>query len=164
MKLNLLWGTAPRNGYINVDPFGFGDEEKVLGELHNLDDVVDDNEAEEIIAEDVIDYLPRDKVIDTIKHWISKLCHGGTLIIGGVDVYEVARSFANYEIGLDDVNYLLHGRQEEPYQQKLTNFTLMGLRDLLLNNGMRIIKCRGTSFNEDSTERNLYMFIEARRP
>jgi len=164
MKLNLLWGTNPRNGYTNVDPFGFGDEQKTLGSLHQLNDIVDDNEAEEIIAEDVIDFLPRDSVVETIQHWISKLCHGGTLIIGGVDAYEVARAFANYEINLADLNYLLHGKQEEPHQQKLTNFTLVGLRDLLMENGMKIIKCRGTAFNEASTERNLYMFIEARRP
>ena len=166
MKLNLLWSGHALNGYVNVDPFGFGDENKVVADLKNLDDVVDDSEAMEIIAEDIIDFLPLGDVEDAINHWIKKLRHGGRIIVGGVDMFEACKAFSTYTIDLAMANYLLHGAQEQPWEERHANFTLLGLAQFLEDRGLKIITKRGygVSSNRAGYEKNYHMYVEAMRP
>ncbi len=166
MKLNLLWSGHALNGYINVDPFGFGEEGKVVADVKNLDDVVDDAEATEIIAEDIIDFLPLGDVERVIEHWIKKLRHGGKIIVGGTDMFEVCKAFSNYTIDLAMANYLLHGAQEKPWEERHANFTLIGLAQFLKERGLNIISKRiyGMSASGAGYEKNYHMYVEAVRP
>ena len=62
MKINLLLDGHALSGYKNIDPYGYGDETKVVGDVENLHDIVEDAEATEILALDIIDFLPLDSI------------------------------------------------------------------------------------------------------
>lgn len=166
MKLNLILNGEPLTGYTNVDPYGFNNSDKVVADLRNLDDVVDDAEAEEIIAEDVIDFLPLNDIESAINHWIKKLRHGGRIVIGGVDMYEVCKAFSSYSIDLATTNRILHGPQDKPYNERHANFTIIGLSDFLEERGLKILSKRVYGFNLNDVEqrKQFHMFVQAQRP
>ena len=156
-KINLLYGSGDvLHTHLNLDPFTSKETDVLIrADVKNLDDFVDDAEAQEIIALDVIDYIPLTDVNKVIKHWVSKLRHGGTLIIGGTDLFEVSKSFAQYRIDITRANKLIHGEQSKPYLIKRTNFTVLGLSDYLSSLGLKLQKKRVNDF---------IMTVEATRP
>jgi hypothetical protein len=156
MKIQLLYGHGDlMSGYVHVNPFDTAPADGVCScPLDNLE-IVDDAEATEILAMDVIDYLPIPEVNNTIRHWVSKLAHGGRIIIGGTDLYEVCKAFANYSVSITEANYLLHGEQTQPHLTKKVNFTSLGLSEYLTKElGLKLIKCRHNGFD---------MVVEAER-
>ena len=95
MKLNLLWGTGhPLSGYTNIDPHSYNKEGIVNGDITKLDEFVEDSEATEILATNIIDYLPYYIVGSTISAWVKKLRRGGKIIIGGVEIQELCKIFS----------------------------------------------------------------------
>ena len=156
-KINLLYGSGDvLHTHLNLDPFT-SDETDVLtrSDIKNLDSFVDDAEAQEIIALDVIDYIPLTDINAVIKHWVSKLRHGGLLIIGGTDLFEVSKAFAQYRLDITEANKLIHGEQSKPYLVKRTNFTTLGLADYLSSLGLKLQKKRINDF---------HLTVEATRP
>lgn len=153
MKLNLIYGEGDYlNGYLNLHPFAMQETEQPkirIADIKNLDRWVSNAEATEIIATDVIDYLLIQEVPQIIAHWISKLRHGGKIVIGGTDMLEVSKAFHEYEIDLQTVNKLLHGQQTQPHLVKRVNLTLMGIKTFLQtdNHGLKIIKTRRAGYN-----------------
>ena len=157
VKINLLYGSGDvLHTHLNLDPF-VAEETDVLirSDVKNLDSFVDDAEAKEIIALDVIDYIPLTDINKVIEHWVSKLRHGGSLIIGGTDLFEVSKAFAQYRLDITKTNKLIHGEQHKPYLIKRTNFSMLGLVDFLSALGLKIQKKRVNNF---------HMTIEATRP
>ena len=157
MKINLLYGHGDLlQSHINIHPFALEETDNLkIGDIRNLDRVVADAEATEIIAADVIDYLGLDDINPTIDHWIKKLRHQGTLIIGGCDSYDAAKALVQYEIDLETFNMLIHGTQDAPHLFKKTCLTLPGLVDYLEQHGLKIIKKRRNGLN---------YVVEAQRP
>lgn len=143
MKLNLVWGTGPEYGidYLTINPFVQQENEHIKrGDVCNLDNMVDNGELQELIAYDVIDYVDKSRVIPTIQHWLGKIAHGGKVVIGGVDMYEVSRGLTRYELDVIQANELLHGAGDKPYMLKRTNFTILGICDVLTSCNFKIIK------------------------
>lgn len=146
MKLNLIWDIDNANIYgedfINLCPFLNQEQHNIKrGNIMNLDNVVDNGEAETIIATNIIDYLELKVVVPTIQHWVSKIQHGGKIIISGTDMYEICRNFTRYNITLVQTNEILHGKySDKPYLVKKTQFTLKGLCELLIDCGLKIEK------------------------
>ncbi len=141
-KLNILLNATcdVRAGYINVDPFApDGDKDRIKGDPAALGPIVDAAEAEEIIALGILDYLPFGKVEEVVKHWISRLAHGGKLTVGTTDFLELSRLSHLRLISLDDFNRILHGEQREVWQFKKSSCSLNLLTELLVNNGLRIL-------------------------
>lgn len=98
--------------------------------------IVGDAECTEILADDLIDYIPLEKMGE-ILGWIrSKMRHGCKLILGGTDIYEVSRAFSSYYIGLNDLNKLLYA------QNKSAVLTLPALVELVQQLGLKIISKR----------------------
>lgn len=133
MKINLTMGNdPPKTGYEN------------LTDVRNLDSTVCDAEATEILALDVIDYIPIDKTNKTLDHWISKLRMGGKLIVGGVDAFSVAKAFSSYQIGINEYNELIHGVN----RLRLVSLTMGGLVDYFkTKHELKIIKKRYYEFS-----------------
>ena len=159
MRINLLYTEEePRSGYLNVSPFATEetDELKIGDPTFKLSAWVDDAEATEIVANDVIDYLPADIVMDVLSHWVAKLRHGGTLIIGGTDLYEVCKGFTTYAIDVHQANAHLHGHAaDNPQFVKKITLTALGLSNFLATMGLTIIKKRVTGY---------HFIVEAKRP
>ena len=156
-KINLLYGSGDvLDTHLNLDPFTAEETDALIrADVKNLNDFVDDAEAEEIIALDVIDYMPLRDINTVIEHWVSKLRHGGSLIIGGVDLLEVSKAFVQYRLDITQMNQLVHGEQSKPYLVKRVNFTATGLVDYLTELGLKLQKKRVNNF---------HMTIEAIRP
>jgi hypothetical protein len=149
MKLNLLYGHGDHlQEYVNVNPFALEETDNVrIADVKQLDGIVEDAEATQIIASDVVDYLSLDEINPVLDHWISKMRHGATLWIGGCDSYDAAKALTQFEIDLETFNMLLHGTQDQPHLFKKTCLTLTGLCEYLEDKGLKIIKKRRNGLN-----------------
>jgi len=169
MKINIIVGSSNyKSGYINIDPTlkrkaesvsldNANDEQSnvVKADIRNIDDIVANSECNELIAEDVLDYLELSESRKVLSHWISKLRHGGKIIVGGTDVYEVCRLFCKQAIDLNTFNSVIHGGFSELWDVKMSHSTMEDLQEFLESQGVRIIKKRIQGFK---------MIIEGERP
>ena len=142
MKINISVGGKPKNGYVNIDP----SVNKQWDKIKNLDHVADDSECNEIIAEDMVDFLSSDDLEKTIQHWVSKLRHSGKIVIGGTDMYEVCKHFFQKGISTKDANILIHGEQKEAWDFRINQTTIENLESILSNLGIDILKKRSSNF------------------
>lgn len=157
-KVNLIYGSGDIiHTHININPFA----EKADGvnviraDVKNLDKHVDDSELNELRAEDVLNYIEIDKVESVLNNWCQKIRLGGKIVIGGIDLMEVCKSFCEYKSDLTEANILLHGSQDKPYLIRKSSFTAIGLSEYLKSRfNFNIIKKRVNSYT---------MTIEARR-
>lgn len=157
MKINLLYGHGDfLQSHLNINPFSLEETESMkIGDIRNLDGWVDDAEATEIIAMDVIDYFSLAEVNPILDHWISKLRHGGKIVIGGCDALDAAKALSQYELDLQTFNMLIHGTQDQPHLYKKTTLTLIGIVEYFREHGLKIIKQRKHGIN---------YVVEAKRP
>lgn len=156
MKVNLLWGNGdPISGYVNIDPHSYDKENITNGDVTNLDDIIDNSEATEILAADIIDYLPHEVGIKTIGHWVTKLRHKGKLTVGGSDIYEISKVFSQKAIGLKEALEAMHGTQQKPWDFKVSHSTVSDLSEVLESYGLTVLKKRVNG---------LRMVVEAMRP
>jgi 2-succinyl-5-enolpyruvyl-6-hydroxy-3-cyclohexene-1-carboxylate synthase len=156
-KINLLIDSPNvKDGYVNIDPFTQdGNQAKISGAVSKLDHTVDNGEASEIIAEDVIDYLGPDYVDKAINNWLSKLQHGGIIVIGGTDIRVVCKSYFLRQLNTVEVNNLLYGEQKNVQQYKKSCLTIHEVCELLKSLGLKIILKRHDGFR---------YLIKAKRP
>ena len=109
MKLHLcekpddIW-----SGYLNVHPQAPEHPDCFAGPWDGLSLVCEANEATEIVADDVLDRFPSDRVDDVLSGWLSRLAHGGELHLSFVDARPVCRAFYEDRLDLGALNALLH--------------------------------------------------------
>lgn len=146
MKVNLMYGQGDvLHTHLNINPFA---EEVVEGkivrsDIKNLDRFLDDGELSELVALDVIDYLPIVEIERILQNWTNKLKHGGRIILGGTDLFEVAKSLSQYRLDIAEANRLLHGSQAKPFMLKRISFSAVGLSTFLTEKfGLQILKKR----------------------
>ena len=159
MKINITIGSSHFiNGYLNIDPITGQDvegAEAIRADVRNLDNLAMDSECKEIIAEDILDYLEKEDARAALSNWVSKLRHGGKIIVGGTDIYEACKQFYHRVIPLDEFNRIIHGTLENPWEVKLSHSTLFELETELKRLGIKILKKRINGLN---------MIIEGERP
>jgi len=146
MRVNLLFDNpgAVRSGYLNIDPFAPTPDThgRVVGDVNNLDKLVENGEAEEIVAHDILGYFPPQQVDEVLGNWLGKLAHKGILTVACPDVGEAARQFLQNLIRIEDYNVLLHGEQTEGWQLRRSSFTLPLLVGVFTTRGFRVIQKR----------------------
>ena len=131
LKINI--GGSPLSGFTNLTK-----------EQFNLDTICEAAECTEIIVENTLEYFPLQEVEVLINHWVSKLRHGGTLIIVANHLTKICKSYVNKEINMADANILLFGGRQssvDPMEVQ-TMFTTLGLKVLkcTLDNYRFIVK------------------------
>jgi hypothetical protein len=141
MKLNLTLGGTPKNGYLNIDPY-FEAEGKTKADLGNLNEYVDDNECSQILALDILEYLPVPVADQILNHWISKLAHNGQLILSATNVRQVCKCIINKSLPLDVSNELLYGSQRYDWEVKRGMVDIERLTSALQSKGLRILSKR----------------------
>jgi hypothetical protein len=150
MRVNLIYGPSsePKTGYLNIHPFAEQEDETTkMCDVRNLDLHVCDAEVTDLVAVDVVDYIPLPEITDVIDHWVSKLRIGGKMTIGAVDAYSVAKAFAEYQIDLDAFNQLILGAQTSPGDHKSNVLTMASLVNYLeLKHNLTIIHKRYDGF------------------
>jgi len=169
MKINItLGGASYKAGHVNIDPTlkrlgediilenANDDQTNVIkADVRNLDEVALENECLEIVAEDILDYLQINESRTVLAHWISKLRHGGKIIVGGTDIAEVCRMFYKRAIDLESLNEIIHGSFEESWSVKLSHTTMEELVLFLESQGIKVTKKRIEGFK---------MIVEGERP
>lgn len=137
MKLNLTLGHPPINGYLNVDPF-FDHDGKTKCDLDKLE-CVDDGECSEILAIDVLEYVPVPIADQTLTHWVSKLAHKGVLVIGGTNLRQVCKCILDKTLDIDRANQILYGEQRFPGDLKYGMVDMERLCAALQTKGLKVI-------------------------
>ena len=115
--------------------------------LEDLDKLskFDNGELDELVIEDVVDYLPSDKAEETVLKLVKLVAKGGKLIVGCSEAYEISKAFTSFNISLMDYNKLVYG--SDPNLPKRLGITAISLADLLSKvAGMKILKKRVNKF------------------
>lgn len=146
--------------HINPDDELGGYTNICLGLVDNRNDEVnahvDDAEANEIILNNVLEYILLTEITDFLGFIIGKLRHDGTLVITGVDAYTVAKDYVAYKLSIEDFNILLHGAQQDEHFIKTATLTLHGLVNFLQEEfGLEVVR---------KTLEDYTYVIEAKRP
>lgn len=153
MKVNLFVEGQPLNGFLNLTPRmdkNNNSSDLKYADIENIDEHVDDAEVDEFVAADTLDFVSLQNVHNVLEHWIKKVRMGGTIVIGGVDIYEVARNLSCHNIDVNQANMLLHGSDIPRNVQ----FTSLGLREYLENRfGFKVLKVKSEGFNYVITAR-----------
>ena len=75
-KINLIYGEGDVfHTHLNINPFAEKPDGKIIvrDDLSNIDKYADDSELSELIATDVIDFLPANKTSEILENWIKKM-------------------------------------------------------------------------------------------
>jgi hypothetical protein len=143
-KLNLGSGHDYRDGYINVD----------LYERHNPDLIADITELamlpsggyDEIIAQDVLEHLERNKVSAALAEWSRLMAEGGTLRIRVPSLVHMVLALChpdNKSIEkADEINHMIFGTQAYSGDYHLTGFNTVILEARLAECGLKV--CEAT--------------------
>lgn len=127
MKVNILLNSNQiEQDHLNIDPYATKKSVgKVYGNIVNLDEVVHHNSCEEFLARDVIDYIDRNVTPMVLENWLSKIRHGGRIVIGGTDLVEATQAIGLGRVDTNEGMMLLYGTQDKPKKQCLSIFDLM---------------------------------------
>jgi hypothetical protein len=136
MKLNLFVEGVALNGYVNITPLPA--KGSVLGDLRNLDPHCGQAEATEIRATGVLDYVHHSEIIETLRNWVSKLRHGGKLVVGGLEIEEIARLAYIGEYTPHETNQLIFGSGNNYAQLKRGCHSIEDICELLAACGLHI--------------------------
>jgi len=133
MKVNITQFPTTLEGYVNVNTTEHS--------ITNLNGVCQDAECTEIIAQ-VLDYVHAHKLVPTLKGWVSKLRHGGVLVIGGTDILEVSRGVVNGTINIADANRAFFGAVDMGSYIKSSAFNCAEICTILKEIGLVVDKKR----------------------
>lgn len=136
MKLNLLIGGAALNGYLNADQVFNGQSDRVQAELQDLDPIVDHNECEEVLALDILDFMPLSMRQKTLHGWMTKVAHGGTITLSCLDLNEFTRQVYNGNLhDTYQVNQILFGPVTHTWSIRKSICTLSDTVQMIMSTG-----------------------------
>jgi len=127
MRLNLGCGKDVKKGYLNIDIRDLPGV--IVADVSDPIVMLRFFGAEEILAYDIIEHLPRQVAHDTLRLWYDMLANGGVLRIRCPDILH-ATSLRDIR-GDEWLEQLLYGGQDYPENQHLCGFT-RGMMERLL--------------------------------
>ncbi len=140
MKLNLGCGADIRNGYINIDilpPNKMPPDVYKQGDIQSLDWLVKDDNVEEILAMDCLEYLPVNAVHPAVSNWANKLVSGGIMKILVPDCHAVAKAFSIGQLNLSEYLTLMFDTHSNK-DKRLSAIDVKTLFEILQNLGLSI--------------------------
>lgn len=145
MKVRISVGESEKlNGYLNIDPITKFDD--VAVDIRDIGEHVDDSSCKSFIIDHVLGFLEKEESKKVLIQYMKKIRHEGTIVISELDAYEIAKSFYRREIDLDFFNEAVHGSFDEPWDVKMSSFTINELIDILEENNFQITKKRLNGF------------------
>ena len=146
MKVNIICGGHALTGYVNIDPLARDEPNKVAADFGNLDKLIHDAEATEILALEVLHYIPFHKLSAVLSNWVKKLRINGKIAVGGYDIGDVCKSYANKTCGLEDLNALIYGGETNPLAFS-SAVSMSYLKDMIESLGLKILKKRKNGYH-----------------
>lgn len=114
MKVNLFGDI--RNGYVNIVnqvPDGLADLPEnthvVVGDMGNLDPILENNSVEEIILSVPMNVLYPAHIVPVLQHWKDKLKSGGKLVLTFVDIRRLGKFIHSGELSLQQIDGMVFG-------------------------------------------------------
>jgi len=142
MKINMCFDNKNLilQDYKNIDPFALPNDKfgRISCHPDNLNLIVNDGQAEEIIANMVLNYISHKKLYSVLKTWSNKLSHNGTLEIFYIDLIEVARLITTGQIEENDAIKLIYGSQKEEWDFFKSSISIYELKMFFENEGLVI--------------------------
>ena len=139
-KLNLGCGGDIRSGYLNVDMNAWGGPD-LVADIRKLD-FLPSQGYEEIVAQDVLEHLPRSDTLRVLMQWNRPLRPGGRLVLRLPSVLGVAdllRQPAHQTPEMhEELMQALFGSQAYTGDFHYTSFTEVLLRHYLAEAGFRV--------------------------
>ena len=144
MKLQLSVNKAPLNGYLNLDHSPVRPEEQpaYTGTFGDLSALVEISECKEILADEILDFISAKDTFVILEYWSKLLRHGGYLIVGGTDLYEVSKAVSNQTLNIREANEILHGIDIK----RINQMSIVDLCELLKSLGLKIMSKRINGF------------------
>jgi len=139
-QVNLGCGFDRRDGYLNVDFQSFHKPD-LVADVRDLG-MLPDGYYEEIVAQDVLEHLPRTEVLPTLQGWSRKLAPGGRLVLRVPDVVGLVKLLARRPT-LEDHEVLLQnlfGTQAYTGDFHMFGFTEVVLRHYLALSGLEPVE------------------------
>ena len=137
-KLNLGCGWDHREGYLNVDIHDFHKPD-LVADVTNLE-MLPSGAYSEVIAQDVLEHLPRQSTVEVLREWSRLLRPGGTLhlrVPSVIDLAELMRRPENQTIEQQELFIqCLFGTQAYTEDCHYTTFTEPLLRHYLAQAGL----------------------------
>ncbi len=142
MKLNLLLdneaGCIP--DALNLDPMASQGQKTVLCDITILDEYVEDGEADEIVARNILSYFDAGRVTEIISQWVKKTARGGSLTISDVDIVQAWKAYNRAELNFIELNHCLYGEQQRPWMFRKVGLCLQEVCEALLACGMEVVE------------------------
>ena len=130
MKIRVHINDFTHSGYENVH----------ISKIDSVFQNYDTGEVDKIWLDDVIDYVPVQDAENFIRKTVSLLKRGGSIIVSGIDLYEVCKSMSNYNISVAEANKLLYAG-ENGLVKKLC-FTTPAAANVVESLGLKILTKR----------------------
>lgn len=132
MKINMSFDNKDLilENYQNIDPLALPNDKYGRINCHpdNLNLIVNDGQADEIIANMVLNYISHKKLYSVLKSWSNKLAHNGTLEIFYIDLIEVARLITTGQITEQNAIQLVYGSQKEEWDTFKSSISIYELK------------------------------------
>src|SRR3990167_3307760 len=144
MKINIGCGTDIRKDFLNVDIRNLPSTD-VTCDAIDLRNFIKNEEVEFIVAQHLLEYIPRDQLLIALEEWTRILKPSGILEIRVTDIKEVTKALylntISKEMGLhhEMVLSLLYGKRAHQYDVKYNGFTSEFLQGILVGQGFEII-------------------------
>ena len=146
MKVNIICGGHALTGYVNIDPLAENEPDKVAADFGNLDNLIHDSEATEILALEVLHYIPFDNLPKVLSNWVKKLRINGKIAVGGYDVGDICKSYVNKSCSIGDLNTLLYGDGTSPLVVT-SALSMTYLKEMIEQFGLKILKQRKNGYH-----------------
>jgi predicted SAM-dependent methyltransferase len=141
-RLNLGCGYDIRAGYLNVDVNDFHSPD-LVADVTNLH-MLPAGRYREILAQDVLEHLPRTATVDVLREWNRLLAVGGTVhlrVPSVLDLSLLLRAPENQSVEMQEkLIQCLFGTQAYSEDTHLTTFTEPLLRHYLDEAGFAVVK------------------------
>ena len=137
MNVRLYFDDFELSGYENIK----------VGSVEELSqlDKFDLGELDELILDHVADYFPINKVEEILNRLSKFVKRGGKFIVQGTDLYEICKSYTNYNIDMVEANKVIYGNN--PDRVKRVSFTAVGISSFLEQVvQLKIVKKRISNF------------------
>ncbi len=142
MKINICFGNSGQalTGYINTNIFKNDYFENCHPE--NIDSIVDDGEAEEILSLNVLNYINHTNIKNVLINWYKKLKYDATMTISFYDFLEICRFLTTQELKLEAAKKLIYGEQLEEWAYFKSGISLLDIKNIFIELNAKIEFCK----------------------